>query len=421
MLGRMLVRDSLGVLHERDFRLLLAGQTLSNLGGALVPVAMAFAVLDLTGSATDLGLVLLASRLPNMVLVLTGGVVADRLSRRGVMLASDAVRCLTQAATALLLMTGSARLWELLALQAAHGAAAAFFDPAATGLLPETVGPGRLQQANALLGLSRSATGILGQVGAGILVATVGAGLALGVDAASFAASAWSLALLRPTRTTAASRTASFIAQLANGWSEFRARSWLWAPVLHVAMLNLMVLAPLFVLGPVIAKRSLGGATGWATIATAYAAGAVLGGLLGLRWRPQRPLLACSVAVLALAPLIAGLAVPVSLPLLAVAALLGGGQASLGELLWSTTLQQHLPAEMLSRVSAYGWLGALLFVPPGYAAVGPVAARIGVGATLWVGAGWVVVSTAGLLTVPGIRALRRRDATGTLRSATAAS
>jgi Transmembrane secretion effector len=167
MLGRMVVRDSLGVLHERDFRLLLAGQALSNLGSALVPVALAFAVLDLTGSATDLGLVLLASRLPNMVLVLTGGVVADRLSRRWVMLASDVIRCLTQAATATLLVTGTARLWELLVLQAAHGAAAAFFDPAATGLLPETVGPGRLQQANALLGLSRSGTGILGQVGAG--------------------------------------------------------------------------------------------------------------------------------------------------------------------------------------------------------------------------------------------------------------
>jgi hypothetical protein len=402
MLGRMLVRASLGVLRERDFRLLLAGQTLSNLGSALVPVALAFAVLDLTGSATDLGLVLLASRLPNMVLVLAGGVVADRLSRRGVMLASDAVRCLTQAATALLLVTGRARLWELLALQAAHGAAAAFFDPAATGLLPETVGPGRLQQANALLGLSRSATGILGQVGAGILVATVGAGVALGVDAASFAASAWLLALLRTTRTTAASPTASFIAQVADGWSEFRARPWLWASVLHVA------------------KRSLGGATGWATIATAYATGAVLGGLIGLRWRPPRPLLASSIAVLALAPLIAGLAVPVSLPLLAVAALLGGGQASLSELLWSTTLQQHLPAEMLSRVSAYGWLGALLFVPLGYAVVGPVAARIGVGATLWAGAVWVIMSTAVLLTVPGIRALRRRDATETLPSAPAA-
>lgn len=287
-------------------------------------------------------------------------------------------------------MTGTARLWELLVLQAAHGAAAAFFDPAATGLLPETVGPGRLQQANVLLGLSRSATGILGQIGAGILVATVGAGLALGVDAASFAASAWSLALLRPTRSISASRTASFIAQLADGWTEFRAQPWLWASVLHVSLLNLMVLAPFFVLGPIVAKHFLGCATGWATIATAYATGAVLGGLLGLRWRPQRPLLACSVAVLALAPLIAGLAVPAPLSLLTVAALLSGSQASLSELLWNTTLQQHMPAEVLSRVSAYGWLGALLFVPFGYAIVGPVAARVGFAATLWGGAvGWL--------------------------------
>lgn len=182
-----------------------------------------------------------------------------------------------------------------------------------------------------------------------------------------------------------------------------------------------MVLAPLFVLGPVVAKRFLGGAAGWATIATAYATGAVLGGLLGLRWRPRRPLLTCSTAVLALAPLVAGLAVPASLPLLAIAALLGGGQASLSELLWNTTLQQHLPAEMLARVSAYGWLGALLFVPLGYAVVGPVAARIGVGATLWVGAVWVIVSTAVLLTVPGVRALRRRDAPEALRSTSTAS
>jgi MFS family permease len=124
--------------------------------------------------------------------------------------------------------------------------------------------------------------------------------------------------------------------------------------------------------------------------------------------------------VLALAPLIAGLAVPASLPLLVVAALLGGGQASLSELLWNTTLQEHLPAEVLSRVSAYGWLGALLFVPLGYAVVGPVAASIGVGTTLWVGAVWVIVSTAALLTVPGIRTLRRRDVHEIVRSSSTA-
>jgi MFS family permease len=278
--------DALGALGERQFRLLWAGQTFSNLGSALVPIALAFAVLDLTGSATDLGLVLLASRLPQVLLVLAGGVVGDRLPRRRVMLASDLTPCATQATTALLLASGTARLWQLLALQAAHGAAAAFFDPAATGLVPQTVERSRLQQANALMGLSRSASGILGQVGAGVLVVTAGPAAALTVDAGSFAVSAWSLALLRPAGTVRIGQKETFFAQLAAGWSEFRSRSWLWASVAHLSLLNLVVLAPFFVLGPLVALRSLGGPTAWAAIATAYASGAVTGGLVGLRWRP---------------------------------------------------------------------------------------------------------------------------------------
>jgi MFS family permease len=179
--------------------------------------------------------------------------------------------------------------------------------------------------------------------------------------------------------------------------------------VLHVSLLNLLVLAPFFVLGPLVALHSLGGAAGWATIATDYAAGAVAGGLVGLRWRPRRPLLAAVLVVAGLAPLIAGLAVAAPLPVLAVAGLLGGLQASLNEVLWNTSLQQHVPAEALSRVSAYGWLGALLFAPLGYALAGPVADWIGVATTLWVGAAWVPVSTGLVLAVPGIRQLQRTD------------
>jgi hypothetical protein len=266
-----------------------------------------------------------------------------------------------------------------------------------------------VQQANALMGLSRSASGILGQVGAGVLVATVGPALALAVDAASFAASAWSLALLHPTGTVRIGRESSFFAQLATGWSEFRSRSWLWASVLHLSLLNLVVLAPFFVLSPLVALRALGGAAGWATIATTYATGAVVGGLVGLRWRPRRPLLAAVLVVVALTPLIADLALAAPLPVLAVAALLGGLQASLHEVLWNTSLQQHVPAEALSRVSAYGWLGALLFAPLGYALAGPVSNWIGVATTLWVGAAWVLVSTGLVLAVPGIRSLQRTD------------
>jgi MFS family permease len=401
--------SAVDAFRELDFRLLYVGQTLSNLGSALVPVALAFAVLDLTGSATDLGLVLLAARLPLAVLVVFGGVLGDRLPRRWVMLGSDLVRCATQAVTAALLATGTARLWELLVLQATHGAAAAFFDPAASGLVPQTVSAGRLQQANSLLGLSRSASGILGQLAAGVLVATLGAGVALAIDAASFAASAWSLALLRPSGTTSLAPSSRFLHDLAAGWNQFRARPWLWASVAHVALLNLVALAPLFVLGPLVAKRSLGGATAWAIIGAAYATGALVGGLLGLRWRPRRPLLASVLVVFALVPLLAGLAAPAPLVLLAGAAVLGGLQASLSGILWTTTLQHHVPAEVLSRISAYGMLGALVFVPLGYALAGPLADWIGLSATLWVGAGWALASTVAVAAVPSLRALPRGD------------
>jgi MFS family permease len=215
--------------------------------------------------------------------------------------------------------------------------------------------------------------------------------------------------LLHPTGTVRVGEGTSFLGQLAAGWGEFRVRPWLWASVLHVSLLNLVVLAPFFVLGPLVARRSLGGAAGWATVATGYAVGAVAGGLVGLRWRPRRPLLAAMLVVFALAPVIAGLAIPAPLPALAVAALLGGLQASLSDVLWSTSLQQQVPADVLSRVSAFGWLGALVFAPLGYALAGPVANWIGVGTTLWVGAAWVVLSTGLVLMVPGIRMLRRTD------------
>ena len=166
-----------------------------------------------------------------------------------------------------------------------------------------------------------------------------------------------------------------------------------------------MALAPLFVLGPLVAKRSLGGATAWAIIGAAYAIGALAGGLLALCWRPRRPLLASVLMTFALAPLLAGLAAPFPLVLLAGAALLGGLQASLSGVLWTTTLQQHVPAEVLSRSSAYGMLGALVFVPLGYALAGPLADWIGLGATLWIGATWVVASTAAAVALPAIRKL----------------
>jgi MFS family permease len=241
-----------GPLHEREFGLLYAGQAVSLLGDALVPVALAFAVLDLTGSPADLGYVFAAQILPLVVFLLAGGVWADRLPRQLVMLGSDVVRGVAQAVVAFLLLTGRAELWELIALAAVYGTAEAFFRPAATGLVPLTVSAPRLQQANALLAMTMNGTNVLGPVIAGALVAVANPGVALAFDAGTFAVSAAFLLQLRPAAVERTEERQSFLHELAAGWGEFRSRTWLWAIVLAASILLFGVIAPFQVLGPVI-------------------------------------------------------------------------------------------------------------------------------------------------------------------------
>jgi len=180
----------LGVLAERDFRFVFLAGAVSQVGDQMMPVAIAFAVLDLTGSAADLGYVLAAGTAPLVVLLLVGGVFADRFSRRRLMFSADVVRLATDGTLAALLLSGHARLWHLVVLQAVHGAASAFFGPASSGIVPQIVPEGRFQQANALRGMTMSVGGIVGPAIAGALVATAGSGWAVAGNAATFAVSA---------------------------------------------------------------------------------------------------------------------------------------------------------------------------------------------------------------------------------------
>jgi MFS family permease len=221
-----------GPLRERAFRLLFLGQSFSVLGNAIAPIALAFAVLEAGGSATELGLVLAAQSIPTVLFLLAGGVFADRLPRRAVMVGADLVRGGTQATLAALLLTGDAELWHFYALQAANGVATAFFYPASGGLVPETVPAGRLQQANALLSLSRSGGQLTGPAVAGALVATVGPAWGLVADAATFLLSAWFLALM-PLAAHSRASIEPFLRELREGWQEFRSRTWLWLGVLY--------------------------------------------------------------------------------------------------------------------------------------------------------------------------------------------
>ena len=403
----MLAASTAGVLEEREFRLLWLGQATSALGSSLVPVALAFAVIDLTGSASALGLVLSAALVSRIVLLLVGGVVADRLPREDVMLAADLLRTASQGVVAVLLITGNARVWELVVLIALFGAGDAFFAPASTGLVPETVRADRLQQANALMSLSRSVALVAGPTISGLLVAGIGPGWVFAIDAATFAVSSGSLACLRlPKSVSEAPRTTALV-ELRDGYREVRSRTWVWATVVRFSISNLAI-APLFVLGPFVAEESLGGARAWGLIGTAGGIGAVLGDAAALRFRPRRPLLVGGLAASLWALEPAVLALPFPTAVIAVAAALGFAGSGLSNALWFTALQERIPRQALSRVSSYDWLGSIAFQPAGFALAGPLAAAIGVSATLLASAAVQASACLAVSLTPSVRGLRSR-------------
>jgi MFS family permease len=341
--------------------------------------------------------------------VLAGGVWADRLPRQLVMLVSDVIRGAVQATMAVLLLTGAAELWHLVVLIAVYGTAEAFFQPAATGLVPATISPQRLQQANALLGLSRSMAFVVGPAVAGVIAATTNPGIVFVVDAATFAVSATSLALLRLPRSRREGERHSFLADLKGGWHELITHTWLWVIVAWASTFLCLVIAPFLTLGPVIAKESLGGAAAWGIIAAGWGAGSLGGGLLALRWRPARPMLVCTIFTLPIAPAVALLALRAPAPVIAVAQAVGGLGMGLFGAVWQTTLQQHVREDALSRVSAWDWMGSFAFLPLGFILAGPVSRAIGISTTLWISVGYLIVSTLAVLLVPSVRNLRAHD------------
>jgi MFS family permease len=397
----------LGALREREYRLFFAGQSVSLLGDGMVGVALSFAVLDLTGKVADLGYVFAAGSVPLVGFLLVGGVFADRLSRRAVMIGADLVRCGTQGTTAMLLVTGHARLWELIVLQVVRGAASAFFNPSLTGLTPLIVSGEHLQQANVLRGISGGLGGIAGPAIAGVLVATIGSGWALAVDAATFAVSAACLAALRlpPRERLPAQR---FLGDLREGWREFSSRTWLWSAVVAAGIGN-MLSAPFFVLGAAIAKNDLGGAGAWATIVAAFGIGSLAGGVVALRLRPRRPFMASFVCYLPFGLPSLLLAFHASAYTIAATALVAGAGLMIGNALWETTLQRKIPPAALSRVTAYDWFGSLAGQPLGNALVGPAAATLGTSATLLLAAGVTTGANLVVLSLPSIRAVTAED------------
>lgn len=398
----------LGPLAVRDFRLLFLGRSVAFLGGSIASVALAFAVLDIGGSASALGLVLAARMVPQILFLLLGGVWADRLRRNRVMVASDLVTGAMQAITAALVITGGAEIWHLIVLQTVSGASHAFFFPAAQGVVPQTVPGHMLQEANAVLRLSANATTIGGAAFAGVLVAAVGSGWALAIDAAAFLASAAFVSQLRLPATLRMAGS-NVLRELREGWNEFRSRTWLWVIVVQFGFVNAFGSGAWIVLGPVVSKNELGGPEAWGLILSGNGIGLVLGGLIALRFRPERPLLVATLAIFLMVPPYLLLASGVPAIVIAAAAVATGVGIELFSVFWELSLQQHVPADKLSRVSSYDALGSWVFMPVGYAITGPIAAAIGVEETLWLASGVVVVATSIVLAVPDVRNLRRKS------------
>jgi MFS family permease len=404
----------LGPLSEPQFRLLWIGQTTSAVGDGLTFLAIAFAVLHIGGKATDLGLVFAAFFAAYVSFVLIGGVWADRLPRQLVMVAADVLRAVVQVIIGLLLWTGEAHVWQLAIGVAVYGAASAFFQPASTGLIPQTVSAGRLQQANALMSISRNAGSVLGPPVSGLIVAFAGPATVFLIDAATFGISAVSLLLLKPMGRVSSEDRQSFLAELAGGWREVVARPWIAAALVAWGIGNASG-AAFFILGPVIAERQLGGAAAWGLILTGGAIGGVIGGLLALRIRPRRPLRVgfAIMSLVALEPL--SLVGPAPVLFIACAFLLGFGAGELANTWWYTLLQQHVPEHARSRVSSYDWLVSFIFQPLGFLAVGPLSEAFGFTATLVGAASLLLVSYGTLGLLPSIRSVswvREGDAAG---------
>jgi MFS family permease len=390
------------LLHQHDFRLLWLSQSTSVIGDQIVTVALALFVVQRTGSATDLGLVLAAHLLPMILFLLVGGVWADRLPRQRLMLGTDLVRFALHGALAVLILAGHAPIWCVAAIEVLFGTAEAFSRPAANGLLPQTVAEEDVQQATAITTMSNNVAEFAGPALATVLVLTAGAGWAFAVDAATFLLSAGFLSRLHPRQRAPGSLasdappdeseqdgkdqqpTASVWRDIREGAREVRERTWVWATLASFCGGVFFGVAPWFVLGPVVARQEYGHIGVYGVVQAALGLGTIIGSLAGLGWRPRYPLRAAMLAIMLVSLSAILYALGVTLILVVPATVASGFGIALFDVWWLTALAERIPPQALSRVSSYDWTVSLALLPVGYLVAGPLAASFGsVKVLLW--------------------------------------
>jgi predicted MFS family arabinose efflux permease len=404
------LRERLGALQERDFRLLFTATTITTLGDAIAGIALTFAVLiTLHGSPKELGVVLAVRIVASSSVVLGGGALSDRLPRHLVIVGASLVQGFAQVATATLLLSGQATILALAILQLLYGLGSGLVLPAEVGLIPQTVSSERLQQANALQGLTRNVVFVLGPPIGGALVVAGNPGIALGVDAASFFVAALVMARIRIPRRPA-EPTAGYLHELREGWREFSSRTWLWSTVIVFGVGNIFFMF-WSVLGPTVLRDQ---PLSWSLVTAAGAVGAIVGGVVAIRYRPRRPLVACVVVPIPFAFRLIALALDAPVWFVALASFCGGVGIAVHLALWFTVFQREVPEHAQSRVSAYDTLGSFVLTPIGTVIAAPVAALVGIDEALLIAAGAIVALNLGMLLIPSVWAIRRRERATTM-------
>ncbi|WP_432933690.1 MFS transporter [Microbispora sp. CA-135349] len=357
------------------FRGFFLGRAVSLAGSSMTPVALALSVLGISGEAGDLGIVLAAQVIPQLVLTLVGGASADRFSRRGVLVVAGLGAGLTQGAVAAVLLTGHYSLPLVSGLVAAGGVLEAFASPALRGIVPELVGARDLQRANAVLSAAGNAARVLGPAAAGLMVAGAGGGWAIALDALSFVAAAGFFARL-PRGTRVPASEARPLSGIRAGWEEFRSTPWIWSMTLSFGVINLVNVGPWQILGAMLTKGHDGEAA-WGLVLSARALGTLVMSVVMYRLALRRPLRSGALAgALAALPLLA-LGCAAGTPALMTCAFVGALGFSLAGIAWDTALQQHVPGDVLLRVCSYDDLLSYAAIPAGQLLVGPAAAHLG--------------------------------------------
>ncbi|MEV6356711.1 MFS transporter [Streptomyces hydrogenans] len=392
----------------RNYVLLTASTIVTSLGAHGALIATTWAVFESGGDAGDVGLVAMARFLPLVFFLLIGGAVADRIPRHRVMVAANALNFVSQAVFAVLVLSGTAEIWQMMVLTGLCGTGQAFFNPAAEGMLMSSVTGEQASRAFAFYRMAMHGAGIGGAALGGALVAFVGPGWVLAVDAAAFAVAGALRAFLDVSGIPDRKPGGGLFADLREGWQEFIGRPWLWSIVAQFSVVVALIGAVEAVYGPLVAKEELGGATPWGIALAGYGVGTVAGAVLMTRWKPRRMLLVGTLGVFPIALPSAALAIPLHAVGLTLVMFVSGVAMEIFGVSWMTTMHQEIPEEKLSRVSAYDWFGSTALLPLSTALAGPAETAFGRTASLWGAVVLMTVVTALVLLVPDVRRMTRR-------------